>query len=154
MKALSLWQPWAHFMALGLKTIETRHWNTNYRGPLAIHASKRPLSSDEENLLAMLRADYDGFDFSEREMAFGALVAIVDFVECKRVEDVRRGLYTYDEYGKPDGVELEYELGNYLDGRFAWLTRDLHRIETPIPFRGRQGLFTVTLPDCLSVVAA
>lgn len=38
-RALSLWQPWAGFVAVGTKTIETRHWSTKYRGPLLIHAA-------------------------------------------------------------------------------------------------------------------
>lgn len=38
MKALTLHQPWASLVALGVKTIETRSWATRYRGPLAIHA--------------------------------------------------------------------------------------------------------------------
>lgn len=43
MKALTLRQPWASLVALGVKTIETRSWSTKYRGPLAIHAgAKRP----------------------------------------------------------------------------------------------------------------
>ena len=42
MRALSLRQPWASMIADGSKTIETRTWRTNYRGPLAIHASARP----------------------------------------------------------------------------------------------------------------
>ena len=43
MKALTLYQPWASLVALGVKTIETRSWSTPYRGPLAIHAgAKRP----------------------------------------------------------------------------------------------------------------
>lgn len=41
MKALSLHQPWASLVALGVKTIETRSWATKYRGPLLIHAAKR-----------------------------------------------------------------------------------------------------------------
>src|SRR5437588_10588621 len=40
MKAITLMQPWASLVASGDKRIETRRWNTNYRGPLAIHASK------------------------------------------------------------------------------------------------------------------
>jgi activating signal cointegrator 1 len=40
-KALSLWQPWASLIALRVKTVETRSWRTSYRGPLAIHATKR-----------------------------------------------------------------------------------------------------------------
>lgn len=38
MKALTLHQPWATLVALGIKTVETRSWYTPYRGPLAIHA--------------------------------------------------------------------------------------------------------------------
>lgn len=41
MKALSLHQPWASAIALGLKHLETRSWATSYRGPLAIHAARR-----------------------------------------------------------------------------------------------------------------
>ncbi len=42
MKALSLQQPWANWVAEGKKTIETRKWKTNYRGPLLIVSSKSP----------------------------------------------------------------------------------------------------------------
>jgi activating signal cointegrator 1 len=41
MKALTLYEPWATLVARGEKRIETRSWKTNYRGPLAIHASKK-----------------------------------------------------------------------------------------------------------------
>lgn len=40
-RALTLWQPWASLVAVGAKTIETRGWSTDYRGPLLIHAAKR-----------------------------------------------------------------------------------------------------------------
>jgi hypothetical protein len=40
-KVLTLHQPWATLVALGVKTIETRSWSTNYRGPLLIHAGVR-----------------------------------------------------------------------------------------------------------------
>jgi activating signal cointegrator 1 len=44
---LTLWQPWASLVALGVKTIETRSWSTKYRGPIAIHAAaRRPRASD------------------------------------------------------------------------------------------------------------
>jgi hypothetical protein len=41
MKALTLWQPWATAIALGLKHYETRTWFVGYRGDLAIHAAKK-----------------------------------------------------------------------------------------------------------------
>lgn len=40
MKAISVKQPWASLIALGIKTIECRSWKTNYRGDLLICSSQ------------------------------------------------------------------------------------------------------------------
>lgn len=40
MKAISIRQPWAWLIVNGYKDIENRSWNTKYRGPVLIHASK------------------------------------------------------------------------------------------------------------------
>lgn len=40
MKALSLKQPYAELILQGRKTIELRNWNTSFRGPFLLHASK------------------------------------------------------------------------------------------------------------------
>jgi hypothetical protein len=40
MKALSLQQPWAWLMVNGLKNVENRRWQTRFRGPVLVHASK------------------------------------------------------------------------------------------------------------------
>ena len=42
MKALSVKQPWANLIRDGKKTIETRTWQTNYRGELLIVSAKLP----------------------------------------------------------------------------------------------------------------
>lgn len=44
MKALTLNQPWATFVALGIKKIEPMDWAPfrDWRGPLAIHAGEAP----------------------------------------------------------------------------------------------------------------
>ena len=39
MTVISLLQPWAQLVVLGAKKIETRSWNTAFRGELLIHAS-------------------------------------------------------------------------------------------------------------------
>lgn len=39
MKVLSIKQPWASLIVLGVKRFEIRSWSTDYRGPLLIHAS-------------------------------------------------------------------------------------------------------------------
>jgi hypothetical protein len=45
-KALTIRQPWASLVALGVKTIETRSWSTKYRGPLLIHAGMKMPGTD------------------------------------------------------------------------------------------------------------
>jgi len=42
MKALSVKEPWITAIADGYKTIETRMWPTNYRGPILLVGSKKP----------------------------------------------------------------------------------------------------------------
>ena len=41
MRCISLLQPWATCVVLGLKRYETRTWATRHRGTLAVHASRR-----------------------------------------------------------------------------------------------------------------
>ena len=132
MRALSLWQPWASLMAAGLKTIETRDWPTRYRGPLAIHAAKRPLSGEEKALLyiwackGMIPAAW----LDSEPLPYGAILAVANLVDCARVENVSPG-------------RLDEAFGNYAPGRWAWITRNLRALPHPIPYRGAQGLFDV-----------
>ena len=88
-RALSLWEPWASLMATGAKSIETRHWPTDYRGPLLICASKHRVLCD-------LWDDLDCSSFQQgletlfkenrrvlpEDLNFGHAVALVDLVDC------------------------------------------------------------------------
>lgn len=49
LKSITVHQPWANLLVMGVKRIESRTWNTNYRGHLWVHASKKPAT--KENLL-------------------------------------------------------------------------------------------------------
>jgi hypothetical protein len=151
-KALSLWQPWATLVAIGAKRIETRHWATSYRGPLAIHAAKKwdrelaALSREPEFEAALREASC----WPPESLPFGAIVCtaelyhcgeIVGFGELGRRRPVR-GLLDPAALSKREAV-----FGNYEPGRFAWGLQNVRRLVTPIPFRGAQGLFEV--PDAL-----
>lgn len=92
MKCLSLCQPHAEAIALGLKPYETRGWSTEYRGPLAIHAAKHPLREKDCDwdwwcemrkrlALAGMRLD---------KLSYGRIVCIVDLVDCVPTEYCRR----------------------------------------------------------------
>lgn len=133
MKAISLWQPWATAMALGLKVVETRHWRHGYRGPLAIHAAKR-WQRDERDWARELAENYDTPELAEPPL--GAIVAVGMLCRIDRTEDARERL-----------GEMELMLGNYAPGRFAWLFQDVRALPSPIPFKGAQGIFEI--PDDL-----
>ncbi len=53
MKALSIKEPWASMIYNGQKTIETRTWNTKYRGWVLLCASKKPKSNLSGNAFAI-----------------------------------------------------------------------------------------------------
>ena len=132
MKALSLWQPWASLMAAGGKTPETRGWPTAYRGPLAIHAAKRPMDAETRQLY--LEWIEDGvLTVDLGPLPYGAIVAVVDLVDCIHTEDVA-----------VDVFKREWDFGDFGPGRWAWVTRNPRRVG-PIPWRGAQGLFEI--PD-------
>lgn len=151
-KALTLWQPWATFMAMGVKRNETRGWSTSYRGSLAIHASARRTGWGRKGTRTMVgpyEVENDGGGLLLRgphmapyRLPFGVVVAIVDVVDVKRTTSMEL---------RPD--ELEQSLGNYDAGRFAWQTGSLRRFPTRWHSRtravGHQGLWDWQLPDGL-----
>ncbi len=57
MKTLSVRQPWASYIAYGMKTVEHRAWSTDYRGELLIHASGGPFqfreNADDDDPVAL-----------------------------------------------------------------------------------------------------
>jgi hypothetical protein len=147
MKAISLWQPWASLVVLGAKQIETRSWSTRYRGPLLIHAAKRKSFGE----LADLGDHWKACGIDVRSalnipkelnlwrdicnwLPYGALIGQVDLVDCMSVEGLVEDL-----------TEQEEQFGNYAPGRFGWVFENPVAFDTPIPYRGYQGLFDAWL---------
>ena len=122
MKAISLWQPWASAMALGLKQIETRSWATSYRGDLVICSSKR----QPDNLLGMPIAQ----EFGITAMRLGCALCVVELYDCVPADRVPYQL-----------LPMELSLGDFTPGRFAWLTRNRRPLRNPVPLTGHQGLW-------------
>lgn len=130
-KILTLWEPWATFIAMGHKKWETRSWPTSYRGPLAIHAAKNMTAIkdgtpnrllEETGLLARGVAIFP----EDYEWPLGKIVAVCRVAGCIPTETA-----------KPSSVEGA--LGNYLPERFAWVLEDVKRVK-PLVFTGMQGL--------------
>ena len=130
MKAISLWQPWASLMAMGVKKNETRAWATSYRGPLLIHAAKKVLGWPSLTIQAFF--DFRGIASQPSDLPLGCLVCKVNLVDCQKI----------CLCNQPDYPERAF--GDYTPGRFMWITENLEIFDS-IPFRGSQGFFTV--PD-------
>lgn len=135
MKALSLTQPWASLVACGAKQIETRSWETLYRGPLLIHASKgfprwaRETAEEDDfrNALSGLLPS---------QLPLGALLCRVELVGCVRTTEVDKlrvaGII-------PKVQEITF--GDYSEGRFAWGLKLVERFTDVIPAKGALGLW-------------
>lgn len=155
--ALSLWEPWASLMAVGAKSIETRHWPTQYRGPLLIHAAKRRVKSELQDYLGDVDFQQGLADLvpgkpaiGPEDLGFGNALALVDLYDCRRTEaiaDFEERAVRVEWPGESNTYLslLEFEFGNYAPGRWGWMTRNVRRLK-PFPLRGQQGLFEVVLP--------
>jgi hypothetical protein len=127
MRAITIYQPWAHLIATGRKRIENRSWATAHRGPLLIHAglSRRLLATHPD--VASGALDPAG-------LAFGAVVGIVDLFDCVPAAAVA---------GRTHAI-----------GPWCWLLEDPIPLEPPVPLRGMQGLFDVPVDDAIRAALA
>jgi activating signal cointegrator 1 len=124
MRAISLWQPWASAIPMGLKMFETRGWKTNYRGPLIVHAAKR-MTSEQKTFIMANSLPYN--------LPLGNIVAICELTGIFETEFLTKVI-----------SDTERTFGDYAPGRYGWLLENIRPIG-PIPFKGGQGFFNV--PD-------
>ncbi|MDC8024895.1 ASCH domain-containing protein [Elizabethkingia anophelis] len=84
-KALSIKQPFASLITLGIKPIENRTWRTNFRGRTYVHASMN-LPKDHWGLLSpeQYKQAMDSLIDGKlrEELHLGAIIGEVDIVDC------------------------------------------------------------------------
>lgn len=152
MRGLSLTQPHASLVAISAKKIETRSWGTQYRGLVAIHASKvfpydcRRLCFQEPFFtplhtagLADITADKT---IGVERLPRGAIVAVALLIDCCSTNAWSDGP------GLAGWVnmlsETERAFGDYSAHRYGLLLAGVRRLPQPIPCRGALGLWTVS----------
>lgn len=146
MRALSLHQPWATLILLGVKTYETRDWATSWRGPLAIHAAKRWTRSsiDSTRDLCAEALAYDPpYELRRRLEALygepancplGCALGVVDLVAIHETNQWQPG-------------KFQAEFGDFGPNRYAWKLANPRLLVAPLAFKGQQGIFDI--PDAL-----
>lgn len=128
MKVLSLREPWASLIKDKKKIIETRSFKTNYRGELYIHASMTKtdkVTKEKKELFDLLESD---------EFLYGYIICKCTLVDCiymteEFVEDMKKNHYQ------------EYICGEYKEGRYAWILKDIEPLEEPIKAKGKLGIW-------------
>ncbi|WP_046233728.1 2-oxoglutarate dehydrogenase E1 [Paenibacillus algorifonticola] len=144
MKAITVWEPWATLLALEEKGFETRGWPTKYRGKIAIHAAKKIDRGACET--EPIKSTLAKHGYTADNLPTGAVVAIANLSECWSVgEDYESGMPTLynGAGGTTKRISLqEDKFGDYTQGRFAWEMSGVTRLQTPIPAKGQQGLWT------------
>ena len=140
-KVLSVRQPWAWLIVSGYKNEEMRSWETHYRGRLYIHAGKsfdwNGLNGIPDNAYRNLAAEHFGTCFmrngrkwenviTKNKDELGAIVGYVDLTGCEK------NLNT---------------LWSYL-GCWHWELHNPMKL-TPIPLKGRLGIFEIPEPEAL-----
>ncbi len=147
LRALSLWNPHAGFMATGDKQVETRGKKFGILGPLAIASTisipaehRGPIAAEmaQNPWRAMLAAH--GWTTLE-SMPRGNILALVWVTAETKMTDATF-LSIRETYG-----DKELGLGYYAAGRVAIHTdaSRLIRLPTPVYAKGSQGLWTVPI---------
>ena len=167
MKALTIWQPWASLIACGAKQYETRSWATQYRGPIAIHAAARYTRKWDLPVDLAKVADAEmaaGRCSKWGDMPFGSVIATAELVSVWRiaynvkmdVEEARKYPIIGERMAEDKHETVSYDyfvpskkeaaLGDWTPGRYAWKLANVKILQSPIPVKGKQGLWNFEMP--------
>ena len=152
MYAITLHQPWATLIALGIKTVETRSWPASERllgQIIAVHAGKRVVRRPGDRIEQKLRARL-GEDWS-RTIPTGAVLATATLAGMAQVEYVdpttSHAVHDVDtEVGCAAGTgrTLIDPWGDFSPGRWLWFLADVKALPEPVPTVGHQGFWRWT----------
>lgn len=152
MKVISLLQPWATLVVIGAKKIETRSWNTKYRGPLLIHASLGKKSAKE--LCSSPGVDpFNQFIRHWTDLPFGAIIGQVHLESTFKTEDADVFFYENDSfYGGhasvwDKNVKKEKAFGDYSEGRYGWELLEPVKFNIPVSAKGQLGIWETDIAD-------
>jgi hypothetical protein len=132
-KAISVEQPFATLIVLGVKQHMARSWVTQHRGPLLIHAARpfgdaaRQLCCREPFRSVLKQAGYA----IPADLPRGVVLGTVELCNCLHAH----------------AVPLPPEEEPFRDvrpGWYVWLLKGARRLAQPIPLTGRQGIYEVS----------
>ena len=135
MRAISLHQPWATLVAIRAKQFETRSWGTDYRGPIAIHASRHfPNKLQRLCCLPPFGTSLHKHGIRWTDLPRGAIVAIATIAACQQIKSA----------GDAPSMRLpEFHFGDWRIGRYAWHLENVIPLRIPLTTPGHQRWWNV-----------
>ena len=128
MKCISLKQPYAYLLASGIKSIEIRKWNTNFRGEFLIHASKTV--HDEAKTV---------YHVDEADLTKGAIIGKAYLYGVKKYTKRDDFINDYGKHFSLDKANMESSFK-----RYGFLIHNSMLFEKSIPYSGKLGFFEVS----------
>jgi activating signal cointegrator 1 len=138
MKALSLTQPWASAIALGIKHYETRSWPTKFRGDFCIHAAKGFPRYAQDFFEDQLQ---EGLLPPDADLPRGAIIAVCSLTACLGTEDVL-----------PTIERVERMYGNYEPKRYAYRLENVRVLAEPVFCKGALSFWPVGWDQAVDVM--
>lgn len=152
MKALTVRQPWATLIALGIKRIETRTRDTKHRGPLAIHAAATmPCRIGQRLRLGDFEVERDsrtGLLLRSDTLAWPYRLPVREIVALTTLFQTRS-----TDSGEHSPDEREITLGDHTPGWWAWSLSSVVPVRHSPVLRGQLGIWTVP-PTAAATIAA
>ena len=128
---ITLTEPWASAIRLGIKRWETRSWPVKYRGPIAIHAAKtfppdaRAFAHSRAGQIPVLPV---------LRLNLGCVLAVADLVECRAADSLSSVL-------SPARLAVEDDWGDLSPGRWAFKLENIRPLSAPTWASGQLGIW-------------
>lgn len=133
-KALSFKQPFAWLIANGYLLVDDRTWNSDYRGPILIHASKGLYKEYYDYLV-----DHTDLPLPPKDkMEFGGVVGIANLIGCYRANQLPQSL-THEQRSSYDSLPPNV---------YGFLFDQAQALPL-MPCRGKLKIFEIDFDDLL-----
>ena len=135
MLTVTIRQPYLALIMEGIKTLEVRSRPTKHRGPLALHAAATPalpFRADRANPGQTL--PYEDDEWECGPLPLGAVVCVVDLVDCRPMEEGdREAACVAEEFHVPP---------SWANPLWVWEFANV-RLVKPLPRRGNCAFWHV-----------
>ena len=124
---LSMHQPWASLLVMGIKKAEGRTWYTAHRGRLWIAAAaKAPTEEETAAIEGFYQQSYDGYVEFPKEYPTSCLLGCVELVGCLAQEEYR------EKY--PDGES---------QSPFVFVCENPQQLVVKFPIKGKHKIWKI-----------